>query len=292
MPTIHAPPAVPLEAPTLAPAISPTGTDAEASPASAQALDLLQAELLALDPDDLLPVNLDVGAAALVVIGAAPKIRSYRAELVALCGEEMTSTVDRLELVARAALQAHAMRRSIESATEVQTLSAELAEIREVLLTEARALIARKALPRGALQELSGMHGFKNQCLDVLQLVSALKTHWELVRRSTGLTRAYFDQAEAAANALATAIGKRSQLARSPAADLRQRAYTLMARVYDQARRMIAFLRWNQGDAERIAPSLYRARSSTRRRRAGANTTAAVPPVTNDVAAPGPFTER
>lgn len=290
MPTTPTEPPTPTSQPPLPP------TDPIEAAAAAQALELLQSELLALDPDGLLPVNLDVAAAALVVIGAASKIRGHRAELVALCGEDMTKSIDRLELVARAALQAQATHRSIEIGVEVQALSVALGKIRQVLLAEARSLIARGVLAAGAIQEVSGSHGFKNQCVDVLQLVAALRAQWDVAGPQSGLRIEYLDQAEAAANALATAVGLRSQLARSPAADLRQRAYTLMARVYDRARRMIAFLRWDHGDAERIAPSLFRGRGNRRRRNGAPSTDAALPPATNDVAAPAlpgapPFTD-
>ncbi len=251
------------------PATTPSPTEPTPAPNAfpAQALEVLQRELLAIHPRELLGINVDVAAAALVVIGAAPEIRGYRAELVALCGEEMTKSVDRLEIVARAALQAHAAHRTIEGGIEVHRLSTELRKIREGLLAEVRALIARDALPAETILELQGPHGFKNQCVDVLQLVSILKDEWDVLAPETGLTALYLDRAEAAANALATAVGIRNQAARSPAAELRQRAYTLMATTYDDARRMLTFLRWREGDADRIAPSLFRGRGNGRRRK-------------------------
>jgi hypothetical protein len=41
------------------------------------------------------------------------------------------------------------------------------------------------------------------------------------------------------------------------AADLRNRAFTLFTRGYDQMRRAVAFLRWDEGDADKVVPSLY-----------------------------------
>jgi hypothetical protein len=243
----------------------PPTVPAEPSPLSAaRALELVRDELLAIHPRDLLPVNIDVAAAALVVLGAASEIVSHRAALVALCGEEMTSSVDRLELYARAALQAQATHRSIETGAEVQALSNELADFREALLSEVRALIARKVLPASAIRELSGAHGFKNQCVDVLLLVSVLKDNWDIVENETGVGMPYITHAEAAASALATAVGVRNQASRSPSADLRQRAFTRMADTYDDVRRMIAFLRWKERDADRIAPSLFTGRTGRR----------------------------
>jgi len=42
------------------------------------------------------------------------------------------------------------------------------------------------------------------------------------------------------------------------AADARNRVFTLLTRRYDQVRRAVVFLRWDEGDADRIVPSLYK----------------------------------
>lgn len=232
------------------------------------ALDALREELLAIPARDLLPVNLDVAAAALVVLGATPEIRTHRAALVALVGEEMASVLDRLDLVARAALQAHSTLRSMEEGGDIPALSREVVRVREVLVAVVRLLIVRELVPASVLRELQGAHGFRNQCVDVLLLTSLLEERWSEVGPHTGLSLEDLHRAEASTNALATAVGIRNQASRSPIAEMRQRAYTLLARTYNEARRLIAFLRWNHGDADQIAPSLQGRR--TARRRTGA----------------------
>jgi hypothetical protein len=51
---------------------------------------------------------------------------------------------------------------------------------------------------------------------------------------------------------------------------------------YDQTRRAVAYLRWNEGDADAIAPSLYKGRGG---RSASSSDTAAAP---EDAATAGP----
>ena len=46
----------------------------------------------------------------------------------------------------------------------------------------------------------------------------------------------------------------------SNVAERRSRAYTLFVRAYDQCRRAAAYLRWNEGDADEFAPSLFTSR--------------------------------
>lgn len=57
--------------------------------------------------------------------------------------------------------------------------------------------------------------------------------------------------------------------ARMPAAELRTRALSHLVSVYDQVRRMLAYVRGSEGDADQIAPSLYAARRGFRRASSG-----------------------
>jgi len=62
---------------------------------------------------------------------------------------------------------------------------------------------------------------------------------------------------------LLAALGVREHGASPPAFDAAERracAFTLFMRAYDQARRAVIFLRWDEGDADEIAPSLYKGR--------------------------------
>ncbi|WP_437980893.1 hypothetical protein [Sorangium sp. So ce117] len=45
------------------------------------------------------------------------------------------------------------------------------------------------------------------------------------------------------------------------AADRRARAFSLLVHAYDQTRRAVAYLRWDEEDADTIAPSLYKGRT-------------------------------
>jgi hypothetical protein len=48
---------------------------------------------------------------------------------------------------------------------------------------------------------------------------------------------------------------------------LKQRTFTLLATRYDQVRRAMSFLRWNEGDFEELAPSLYIGRNNGGRKK-------------------------
>lgn len=173
----------------------------------------------------------------------------------------------------------------LEAGEDIPALSTEVLEVREVLVAVVRALVARRLVAATVTAQLKGAVGFSNQCIDVLQLASLLQKEWATIGPHTGLDLAYLRRAEGVANALATAVGVRNQASRSPTAAMRQRAFTLLARTYEEARRLITCLRWYEGDENKIAPS-FMGRPGGRRKRSVGRT--ASPEPTTQVVAPSP----
>jgi hypothetical protein len=64
------------------------------------------------------------------------------------------------------------------------------------------------------------------------------------------------------ANRIVALAGQREQSPElaGPAARVRQQAFVLFTQAYDDARRAVEFIRWHEGNAERIPPSLYAGR--------------------------------
>lgn len=225
----------------------------------------LEGELLALPRESLLVVNLDLPTLVLIALGAAPRVREHRAELVRLVGEEMVRCVDRLELVAEAAGHAHVRFLAAPAPPHLTQLSAAVLEMRALLLLDVQSLIQRKLLPPELLAQLHGAKGYKNQYFGLLFLASALRDSWDAIEHATPLELADLDRAEALANELGSAIALRGVLAPHPAIEMRQRAFTLLVSTYDQVRRLVSFLRWSERDVEEIAPSFYAGRRRGRR---------------------------
>jgi hypothetical protein len=57
-------------------------------------------------------------------------------------------------------------------------------------------------------------------------------------------------------------------------AELRARAFTVFARAWEECRRAVTYLRWHEGDADKLVPSL---RSNKGPRRRGASAAGAPP---------------
>jgi hypothetical protein len=236
-------------------------------PASSLALEELRAELEAIPRAELEPIRLDIGPAMIKALGVAPKAQRYRDEVVATFGPRAAEPIDRLETSARACGHAHAMYLTVLHASVLADRVAELSRARRVLMLEAEGLVAKKRIAASSLAEIVGGVGYQAMCFDVLQLVSVFRADWAAIEAHTPVTLLELDQAEASANALASTLGENEQAsAGSPAAELRQRAYTHFVRTYDQVQRAVWCLRLvDEDDGDEIVPSLFGGR---RRRRA------------------------
>jgi hypothetical protein len=136
---------------------------------------------------------------------------------------------------------------------------------RDILVADAKALIARGALNSDALDDLTGTHGYKNVAFDLSGLAQMFKAAWPTIQGKTGLQASELEQTDKLALRLAAALAHRENSAESVASatDVRQRIFTLFADTYDQIRRAIGYLRWDEGDVDNIVPSLYAGRTSS-----------------------------
>ena len=117
---------------------------------------------------------------------------------------------------------------------------------------------------------------------------------WAAVQSRSGVLRAELTRADELYHQIEAAFAQRgaATATSASASNLRQRAFTLFARAYDEARRAVAYLRWHEGDAEQIAPSLYAGRGKAKGNAATkpAQDANAAPPA--QPAAPEPTTPR
>jgi hypothetical protein len=141
----------------------------------------------------------------------------------------------------------------------VNELSARAVAVRQVLAMDCAALAQRGLVDGGRLKELKGPVGYKNQAFDLLTLVALMRDRWRRIKGKSAVSLAELDEAESIADRLLTAVGEREQLplVRAAAADIRQRAFTLFLRAYNELRRAAEYLRWHTGDVDALVPSLY-----------------------------------
>jgi hypothetical protein len=268
------------------PTIDPNSSSNSTIPTNADALASVKPELMTIPTTSLRPINLDIPTIILTIMGALGALRALRALIVAVLGEAQAVFVDKLPVYVQAVSQAHTDYLIALSPVNLQAMSDELVVKRDVLVSEATTLVKRKLIRAGELGELRGNVGFTNQIFDVFQIVTLLRKHWADVEPNSGVTLAELDDAERLAQRFAQALADREKAASQTGelAEMRQRAYTGLLDTWDQVRRAVGYLRWNEGDADSIAPSLWANRGS--RRAEVANTPVIGTPVVADPPAP------
>jgi hypothetical protein len=226
-------------------------------------------ELHALTAEELIAINLEIPSVVATTLGALPEIRALRTEMVQDVPNFDLTAFDKLEDYAIALNYAHAAYlTATQPADDLDAVSTEAAALREMLFLDATALSRRGLVDGNRLKDLPGTNGYKNLATDLEMLASVLRESWTQIEGKSALQVNELDRAEKLGQRLMRIVGLREQGRAQVAAatDLRTRAFTLLARAYDQARRAVTFLRWENDDFDRIAPSLYSGRSNGRKK--------------------------
>jgi hypothetical protein len=226
-------------------------------------------EFRALPNSEISQVNLDVPTAVTSTLGALAEIRALRPQIASEIPSFDLVRFDKLEGYTLALGHAHALYLAASEPTEsLEELSKTAAGTRELLSSDAAALAQRGFIDGVKLRALKGPIGYRNLAFDLFTLAALLRDNWAKVAGKTAVQLSELDAAETLADRLLTAVGNREQ---GPAivaetSDIRQRAFTLFVKAYDDVRRAVSFLRWHDDDADTIAPSLYAGRGNGRRK--------------------------
>jgi hypothetical protein len=224
-------------------------------------------EILRVPDEQLTRVNLDIVKTVCTVLGVYPKFIKLREQLANLPGFDIHLLND-LAGFAFALLEAN-VNYCIASRPPdaLGSLLGPAAELRRTLLSDAKVLAHRGLLDRTRFDRLSGPKGARNVAFDLISLSALLRDRWPTIAGKTAIDPVELGRAEVLAEQLIHAVGRRDKKPASIAAlsKIRDQAFTLLVSAYDQVRRGIAYLRWNEGDADEIAPSLYGGRKKRRR---------------------------
>jgi hypothetical protein len=224
----------------------------------------------ALAPDEVVSVNVDVLSAVATTFGAAQRLRSHRDLIRQLPGFDL-ARFDRLDEYAMALGYAHGRHETARRPDYgLPGLYQEAARLRTLLHVDVTALIGRGFVSAEASRKYTGLNGYQNVASDLQILARVLRDRWPVAQGKCAAQQAEVDRAFLLMERILRASGHREQDARHvpEAADLRARAFTLLVRAYEDARRAICFLRREQGDAEDVVPSLFLRKGRSRKRAA------------------------
>jgi len=238
------------------------------------AFNQLLPEFQALPAEDLVVIGVDVKSVVATVIGALPEIRAFSAQLSKVAPELNgavldTEVLDRLERSAFALNWAHGRYLSGgKPANDLLGMIDEGVELRDQLLSDANALARRKLIESSALAQVQVGTGYKNLAADLTVLSGVFKDNWPRIQGKCAVDFEEVERAGSLGERIIEAVGLREQAGpgMTSATDLRARVFTDVVQRYDNVRRIVSYVRWNQDDADKVAPSLYASRG---RRRTG-----------------------
>ena len=212
---------------------------------------------------DYAVINMDIGPATVSVLGAKNKWRPLEAEIKKAIPTFALRNIRKLEVYTLAAGYANTQYLAATKPPEpIKPLSDELTITKPLMLGDIGQLAQRNYLSLAPLSALRGTTGFENLAFDMLLVVGVLRKNWEKIGEHTGVTMEEIDRAENIANRLTRAIGFKEQnpTVVSAAATLRQQAFTLFFNAFDQVRRAVTYVRWEEDDVADFLPSLYAGR--------------------------------
>jgi len=217
----------------------------------------------ALRPEDLVRVNLDVPSAVATALGALPEVMAVRADVEKHLPAFDLKHFDWLQTYTMALSHAFAQSKSsTPEADKLPELNVEGTALRDNFLVDLTTLARRGLVNSAAFNVCKGYTGYKNVATELQVLVNVARGSWSQIEGKCGISLEELDRADKIAAHMLRLVGLREQAPEmvAAAAEERDRAFTLFVRSYEQVRRAVLFLRWDEDDADEIAPSLYAGR--------------------------------
>src|SRR6478736_2266 len=233
-----------------------------------ETLTRLMPQLLALRPDELAQITVDVRSVVATILGALPKIQTYREAIQKNIPGFEIGALEGLEDAAVALNQAdNDFLAAAGPADEFDEWIAEAGHLRELLVADTNSLALRGLVNGSQLEELKGPNGHKNLATDLGVLASTLRSSWDRIQGKTAVQAEELARAEKLSLHIVRNVGLRAQSAPTvaDANNIRARSFTFALRNYDKVRQAISYLRWNEGDVDKIAPSVFANRASRRK---------------------------
>lgn len=243
-------------------------------------------ELEALADEDVLQVNVDIDTAVTHVIGYWKAVEALLPQIATLPNLDVTQVAKLHDY----ALALHYWHSLSQYASAPPAGLAAMAErgvaMRDRILSMLKALAKFGLVDESALAAFGGTTAHRKVARDLTGLSGLVHELWPALEGKSVLTLEEMDEAEHLGHAILRAVGDReaSPAKEAHAARQRDKAFTLLARAHDQTRRALLFLRWDQGDADTIMPSIYAGRRSSKKRE-----DAATAPATKSSTTPQPL---
>ena len=205
-------------------------------------------------------VNVDIPTALSTAFGVRPRMQAHREEIVTQLPKFNIARFDTIQSRGEALLYTNATHLSAaETPDEFQQLVKQVTDGRDALRAVVSGLQLYGILHPDTLKQCARGISHRGIATEAQTLAVTMSVNWARVQSNCPSNLAEILELEGRAVEMLHRIGMREQVETesSQDVDLRSRAFTLFMDAYDDARRAIQFIRWYEGDADEIAPSLY-----------------------------------
>lgn len=234
----------------------PVDRPSDLAPA-AEAFEALKADYARLPTTALTPINVDIPRAVATVLGAEPRVRSLLPAMEAEMQKPPIAEINGLRRIALGAWYAHLIALPAKSGGTAKELLERATPLRATLLKNADVLADAGFVDATAVARIREGSGNIDKATDLVALAALFDQSWNEIHDKTPITRAQVDEAAAIGPSLLLALSEAPLPKSGDTTDMRQRAFTHLVGAYNKIRRAVSFVRWDEGDAETFAPSLY-----------------------------------
>lgn len=252
--------------------------DAAREPEAKQAAERVATELAKLADDAIQQVSLDIPGSVALALGVWTRFQPFVEPISKLPGVD-ANAVRKLRdyTLALYYWQGNALFASVPTSTAPAMVEKGYA-LRERTLDDLRALAAHGFIEASMLSGFGGTNSYRKLGQDLQGLSNLVHQRWASIQGRSALTLEAMDELAALGQSIMQAVGdqSRSTAETAEATRMRDKAYTLFVRSYDEARRAMQYLRWHEGDADEILPSLYAGRRGSKKADAESASVAAV----------------
>jgi hypothetical protein len=248
-----------------------SGADEGIEPsAQKSAFESMRAEMDALAEGELITMNFECDSAAHVARTAADAVLAQRDELSKLLPNWNFERYDSVQRYAMGAAYANSIHLVAQTTLSLDDQQREIQKCCDDMLAIAKVLVRRKRVSQAEHDEIAGGTGLRDSIRDARVLARILRANPWVFANGELITLDEIARAEKLADEIEDVLVERDRLAQTTATTSqtgrdRQRAFTPLFNAWNDVRRTISFLRWNERDADTIAPSLYTRVTVTRR---------------------------
>lgn len=243
----------------------------------AQAFGELHDEIAAVRDDQLVPLCVDIAVAHEIALAAADRIDELMPELETLPKFDIVRA-RKLRMYAAACQHAHVLATTEQADRRLPRLLVEGARLREDLLATAELLVRFGEVSAERVAAIRSGVGHVEMANGIEQLGVLFAAIWDRVASRVPVTADMVERAQVLALEIHALLGAKKvrPITRSLARAMRQRAFTLLVKVYEECRSGVEYIRRHEGDAASFTPSLF---VKQKRRRTTSATTPVRPPI-------------